>query len=76
MINGGIAALKDITERFDSAALRTAAAATGLSDASQAGPDLPSAIVELSVSEKVVKGAMAAIKASSQMDSSVLDIVA
>lgn len=76
MINGGIAALKDITERFDSVALRTVAAASGLSDANQSGPDLPSAIVELSVSEKVVKGALAAIKASTQMDSDVLDIVA
>lgn len=76
MINGGIAALKDVTERFDSAALRAVAAASGLSDANQSGPDLPSAIVELSVNEKGVKGVIAAIKASSQMDSGVLDIVA
>jgi|688.fasta_scaffold2016954_1 hypothetical protein len=76
MINEGIAALTDVTERFDSAALRAVAAASGLSDANQSGPDLPSAIVELSVNEKVVKGAIAAIKASSQMDSGVLDIVA
>lgn len=76
MMNGAIAALKDVTERFDRSALRTVAAASGLSDASQPGPDLPSAIVDLSVNEKVVKAAIAAVKTSNEMDSAVLNIVA
>ncbi len=76
MMSGGIAALKDVTQRFDQAAVRTVEAASGLSDPSQASSDLPSAIVDLAVSEKVVKATIAAVKASSDMDSAVLDIVA
>lgn len=76
MANGSIAALRDATDRFDSSALRAVAAASGIGDARQAGPDLPSAMADLSVNEKVVKGSIAAVKASSAMDSALLDIVA
>lgn len=76
MMTGGIAALKDVTERFDRAALRTIAAASGLSDADGAAPDLSSAIVDISISEKVVKATIAAVKVSSDMDSAALDILA
>ena len=76
MMNGGIAALKDVTQRFDQAAVRTVEAASGLSNPAQASPDLPSAIVDLTVSEKVVQATIAAVKTSRDMDSAVLDIVA
>ena len=76
MINGSIAGLNDVTERFNRAAVRTVAAASGLSDDQRSAPDLPSALVDLSVNEKVLKATIAAVKVSSEMDSAVIDIVA
>ncbi len=76
MINGSIAGLNDVTERFNRSAVRTVAAASGLSDDPRSAPDLPSALVDLSVNEKVLKATIAAVKVSSEIDSAVIDIVA
>jgi len=50
-----ISNLRDVTERFDQAVSQTIAAARGLSEPNANSPDLPSAIVDLSVAEKSVK---------------------
>lgn len=71
-----ISALRDVTQRFDQAALRTTAAARGLSEVSPDSPDLASSMVDMISSEKAVKAVMAAVKVSNAMDSAVLDIVA
>lgn len=75
MINS-ISALRDVTQRFDQAALRTVAAARGLAEATPDSPDLANSMVDLISSEKAVKAVMAAVKTSNAMDSAVLDIVA
>ena len=76
MISGSIAGLNDVTERFNRAGVRTVSAASGLSDDQRSAPDLPSALVDLSVNKKVLKAAIAAVKVSSEMDSAAIDIVA
>jgi len=71
-----ISNLRDVTERFDQAVSQTIAAARGLSEPNANSPDLPSAIVDLSVAEKSVKAVMATVRVSREMDAAVLDIVA
>jgi hypothetical protein len=71
-----ISALKDATQRFDQSVSRTISAAQGLSEPNTSAPDLPSAIVDLSVAEKSVKAVMATVRVSKEMDAGVLDIVA
>lgn len=73
---GSISNLLDVTERFDQAVSQTLAAARGLSEPGGAAPDLPSAIVELSKSEKAVNAIMATVRVSKEMDAAVLNIVA
>ena len=71
-----ISALKDATQRFEQAVSQTLAAAQGLSDPSANAPDLPSAIIDLSVAEQSAKAVMATVQVSREMDAAVLNIVA
>lgn len=71
-----IAALKEASQRFDQAVMRTTAAARGLSEPNSNAPDLPSSIVDLATSARAFKAVAATVAVSKEMDSAVLDIVA
>ncbi len=71
-----ISALKDVTQRFDAAVGRVLAAAQNLSDPASGGGDLAGASVDMLVSQRSVQAASAAVRASHEGNSSILDIVA